>query len=105
MNIVDFIPYGKENAVTRWQLADRLNLPDRKIRRLIQEARERGELILNDSSGYGYYRSLDVGELRRQYKTNHNRAMSILRQQTHLRRKIAEAENKEQMTLEEVTAR
>ena len=31
--------------------------------------------------------------------------LSVLRQQKYLRRKIAEAENKEQMTLEEVTAR
>ena len=101
MNITDFIGTGKENAVTRGELVAILNLPDRAVRRLIQEARERGEIIINAQDGTGYYRSDDVGELKRQYATNHNRAMSVLRQQTYLRRKIIEAEQKDQMTLDE----
>ena len=105
MNITDFIGTGRENAVTRSELVALLNLPDRTIRRLIQEARDRGEIIINAQDGAGYYMSDDVGEMKRQLALNNSRAMSVLKQQTHLRRKIAEAENKEQMTLEEVTAR
>ena len=105
MNICDFIGTGRENAVTRSELVSILNLPDRTIRRLIQEARDRGEIIINAQDGAGYYMSDDVGEMKRQLALNNSRAMSVLRQQTYLRRKIAEAENKEQMTLEEVTAR
>ena len=102
MNIVDFIGVGKENAVTRGELVALLNLPDRKVRRLIQEAREQGEIIINAQDGTGYYRSEDLDELERQYKANQHRAMSVLRQQRFLRAKISEAQNKEQMTLDEV---
>lgn len=101
-DITNFIGAGKENAVTRGELVAILNLPDRQIRRMIQEARERGEIIINAQDGTGYYMSDDVGELKRQYAANHSRAMSVLRQQTYLRRKIIEAEQKEQMTLDEV---
>ena len=102
MNICDFIGTGRENAVTRSELVALLNLPDRTIRRMIQEARDRGEIIINAQDGAGYYMSDDVGEMKRQLALNNSRAMSVLRQQRYLRRKIAEAENKEQMTLEEV---
>lgn len=104
MNITNFIGVGRENAVTRGELAAMLNLPDRQVRKLIQEARDRGEIIINDQSGAGYYISDDVGELKRQYATNKNRAMSILRQQIHLARRITILDeiNKYQMTIEEV---
>ncbi len=92
MNIVDFIPTGKENAITRSDLVRILNLPDRKVREMIETARKDGALILNDQDGAGYYISEDVGELKRQLHSNHSRAMSVLRQNTHLRRKIKELE-------------
>lgn len=101
MNICDFIPEGKENAVKRETLVARLGLSDRTVRLLIQGARERGEIILNDQSGAGYYTTNDVGELKRQLKTNENRAFSVLRQSTYLRRKIRELESADQITIEE----
>lgn len=104
-DITNFIGTGRENAVTRGELVAILNLPDRTIRRLIQEARDRGEIIINAQDGAGYYMSDDVGEMKRQLALNKSRALSVLRQQKHLLRKIAEEENKEQMTLEEVTTR
>lgn len=104
MKIEEFIPFDKENAVTRSQLQCLLNLPDRTIRKRIQEARDRGEIILNDQSGAGYYRSDDVGEMKRQLALNKSRALSVLRQQKYLRRKIREAEQQNQVTIEEVTA-
>lgn len=92
MNICEFIPTGKENAIRRADLVARLNLPDRKIREMIEQARKDGALILNAQDGAGYYISEDVGELKRQLHSNHSRAMSVLRQNTHLRRKIKELE-------------
>ena len=94
MRITDFIGTGRENAVTRAELVARLNLPDRTIRNMIEAARKDGALILNDQTGAGYYISEDVGELKRQLRRNHNRAMSVLVQQKHLRRKIKELEGK-----------
>lgn len=92
MNICDFIPKGKANAVTREQLRHRLNLPDRTIRNMIEKARREGALIVNQSDGAGYYISDDLCDLKRQFRTNRSRAMSILVQQKHLRRKIKEME-------------
>lgn len=100
-DITNFIGTGRENAVTRGELVALLNLPDRTIRRLIQEARDRGEIIINDQSGAGYYMSNDLGEMKRQLALNNSRALSVLRQQKYLRRKIAEAEGKAQMTIDE----
>jgi DNA-directed RNA polymerase specialized sigma24 family protein len=91
-----FIAKGKENAISRQELCLLLGLPDRAVRKLIQDARDRGEVILNDSSGAGYFTSSDIGELKRQYRTNRNRALSVLRQQKYLRRKIEELEMKDQ---------
>ena len=92
MNICDFIPIGKENAIRRDALVTMLNLPDRRVRQMIEDARQDGALILNASDGAGYYRSEDIGELKRQLRSNESRAKSVLRQNTHLRRKIEELE-------------
>lgn len=92
MNICDHIGIGRENAVTRSELCRKLRLSDRAVRKLIEDARREGALIVNDSSGAGYYITEDLGELNKQYRTNQNRAMSILVQQKHLRRKIKELE-------------
>ena len=101
-DIMTFIPMGKENAIGRQELSILLNMPDRQVRRLIQDARDRGEIILNSQDGAGYYCSDDVGELKRQYRTNRNRALSILRQQKYIRRRVDELEQSGQVTLEEV---
>ncbi len=90
MDIINFLNYGVENAVSRADLSKRLNMPDRQVRRLIADARKRGELIISSPYGDGYYMSDDLGELTRQYRMNRSRAMSILVQQKFLRRRIKE---------------
>lgn len=92
MKVVDFIPVGKENAVKRADLCARLNIPDRTLRHMIEQARRQGAFIMNAQDGAGYYISEDLGELKRQYRRNHSRAMSVLVQQKYLRRKIKELE-------------
>ena len=54
INIVDYIPKGKKNAVTRAQLRIATGLSDRKVRDAIADAR-RHTPIINDQSGRGYY--------------------------------------------------
>ena len=102
MDIMTFIAKGKENAISRQELCQLLNQPDRVVRKLIQEARDRGEVILNDQSGAGYWTSDDEGELKRQYNTNQRRARAILRQQKYLRRRLRALEQRDQVTMEEV---
>lgn len=57
MDIVDYIPFGRENAVTRAQLRSRTGIEDRTIRDMIADAR-RDTVILNMQDGKGYFRPL-----------------------------------------------
>ena len=91
MNIERFIPEGKKNAVSREVLATRLGLPDRTVRKLIEEARDRGELICNDGDGEGYYRSYDIGQIERQYRVDRARAMAVLKRLKTMRRMLNDA--------------
>ena len=52
--IVDYIPQGKENKISRESLAICTGLPDRSVRRLISAARADGHAIVGDPNG-GYY--------------------------------------------------
>lgn len=99
MDITKFLGYGVDNAVSRADLSRILNLPDRQVRRLIAMARDRGELIVSSPYGDGYYLSDDEGELKRQYRTNRSRALSILRQQRHIRNQIEEIHNQNQLKM------
>ena len=89
--LIAHIPVGKENAVSRSFLSMLLGLTDREMRRAINQARNEGHVIINDQSGRGYYRSEDPADVARQYRQNKRRALSILRQQKHLRRILKDA--------------
>lgn len=85
------IPYGHENAVTRSKLVWLLDMSDRKVRELIEQARRQGEIIINRQDGNGYYRSDDIDEMERQYRQDTSRALSILARRKTLRRRLKEA--------------
>ena len=89
--VADYIPEGKENAITRERLCAVTGLPDRKLREEIERARRRGEIIINAQDGAGYYRSEDIRDIAKQYNTNERRALSILAQQKHLRKRLKAA--------------
>ena len=91
MKIEDFIPHGRENAVTRSELAATLCLTDRRVRSLIADARDRGELILNACDGQGYYISDDLSEIRGQYLVDKSRALSVLKRLKTMRRVLKDA--------------
>lgn len=52
MNIADFIPKGKENAIHLEQLAHALNMSDTCIKKHIKEARRNGAPIMSAKCGY-----------------------------------------------------
>lgn len=59
MNIINFIPTGHKNAITRYALQTVTHLGDRKIRELIAEVNANDnpvELIINLQDGKGYFR-------------------------------------------------
>jgi hypothetical protein len=91
MNIERFIPEGKENAIPRSVLAVRLGMTDRQVRKLIEEARDRGELICNDGDGEGYYLASDLGQIERQYRKDRARALSVLKRLKTMRRMLRDA--------------
>lgn len=76
MNLLDFIPYGKENAVSRSQLCKLTGLTDRKVREQISQLR-RTHVIINDQSGHGYYRTTDRAEIERYVRQETARLKSI----------------------------
>lgn len=79
MDILDCIPYGKENAVTREELVRRTGLDDRVIRKAISHAR-RNDPILNLQNGAGYYRPTmqDIVELKRFVAQEEHRSSEIV---------------------------
>lgn len=58
MNIIDYIPKGHANAISRKNLCIVTGLQDRVVRRLIEEARRHTIIIANDD-GSGYWRFPD----------------------------------------------
>jgi biotin operon repressor len=91
MNIVDYIPVGKENAIPRHDLARVLGLTDRACRKAIEEARDRGELIVNDGDGEGYYLACDIDQIESQYRKDRARALSVLKRLKTMRRMLRDA--------------
>lgn len=91
IDVAAYIPTGKDRAVTREYLCRVTGLPDRAVREGIERARRAGNIIINDQSGAGYYKSEDIREIAKQYKQNERRALSILSYQKHLRRRLKEA--------------
>lgn len=76
IDILKFIPIGKENAVTRETLSLALNTSDREIRKLIAQAR-RNQPIVNLQTGAGYYLPTEKSEV-----------LKFLNQETHRARSI-----------------
>lgn len=75
--VLDAIPFGKENAVTREYLTAKTGLPDRQVRKAIEEIR-RNHIVLNDQDGKGYYRSYDLNDIERFYRQERARALAVL---------------------------
>ena len=78
MNITDFIPVGKDNAISRSQLVKLTGLSDRIIRDMIALER-RNTAILNLQNGAGYYipSESEKADLERFIKQEEARAKSI----------------------------
>ena len=89
--IEEHIPIGKENAMSRQMLKTLSGTSDRAMRKLIQEGREAGYIIINDQDGAGYYRTEDIKDIERQYRQDTARAMSILKRRKETRKILKEA--------------
>ena len=82
---------GHNNATKREDLALKLDLSDRKVRSLIEKARQEGCLIMNNQDGRGYYLPASIEDIERQYWQDTNRALAIFKRRKHMRRLLKEA--------------
>ena len=76
MNIVDYIPTGKDQAISRRRLVRLTGLSDRKVRDAIAKAR-RHTCIINDQDGNGYYIPKHKSEVENYIKQETHRAEMI----------------------------
>jgi len=86
----EIIPYGRQNAIKREDLAAKLGLPDRLARRQIELARRGGLFIIAEQRGQGYYITNDTKEMTRQFWQDTHRALSILARRKPLRDALKE---------------
>ena len=85
------IPFGRENAIKREDLARVLQVNDRQARHYIGVARLNGVIIANDQDGGGYFQTDKVEDILRQYKQETSRAMTILARRKAIRERLKEA--------------
>ena len=78
MEIINFIPYGRAHAVSRQELTNVTGYNDRKVRKMISEARKE-HVILSLENGSGYYQPTadDYPELRKFINREESRAKSV----------------------------
>jgi len=94
--VFDFLPYGKENAISSKALTKALGFQNiRDLQKKIERERAAGAVILStDQNGGGYFLSNDPDELRRFTRTLNARAKHTLRAAESAKRALdAAAEN------------
>lgn len=99
--LFESIGRGKENRTER---PEKGSDTDRQLRRLVQEARESGDLIIN--VGQGYYRPIltrteELHETKEFFSKEDSRARKIFKRNRALKRTF-EKETGQQLTFEEV---
>ena len=94
MNILDFIPTGKENAVSKQELMQRTGIKDeRLIREAIKRQVESGVPILSSSGHKGYWYSEDIDEIEEFIRENDHRANAIGRTTSKLKKHLYDMKN------------
>lgn len=79
------LKYGHKNAIKREELCEKLGVSDRKMRKMVEQARRDGLAICNDQDDDGYYIADDPSEYDRQFRRIYDRAMSMMVQLKHFR--------------------
>ena len=95
IKIVDYIPFGKENAISRQQLERVTGLSDRDVREAISLAR-RNTVILNLSNGKGYFQPIQGEEddlVVKYFKQEDSRLKRIGWSLLATRRRVTEIQN------------
>lgn len=91
MELLRYIPRGRENAVTRQQLANLTGKPDRAIRKEIERLRHAGVAIVSLSDAKGYWLTDDLGEIEQFLRETNARERTSRRTTYLLRKMVAQA--------------
>lgn len=94
IDIAEYIPYGRKNAVSRAELQRRTGLPDRTVRVLIEEARRNKAHILSSSADKGYWQSNDLDEIKDFIRESDSRIKKTAQTVEALREYVATQEGK-----------
>lgn len=89
--VADLLPTGQQNAVPLRHLKELTHLPGREVRRLIQQERRAGALILSDNLR-GYFVAADAGEVEAFIKSMRHRAAEIRLTAAHIERAVRDNE-------------
>lgn len=100
LHIEDLIPFGRNNAVKRADLVNILGMSDRVVRKMIEEARQSGIVIINMQDGRGYYRPEGKEDLEGYIRQEEGRAKSIHRNLKAAKKALREIEG--QLTFDEM---
>lgn len=86
------LPTGRANAMPRADLAAFMGTSDREARRVVEELRRDGAIIVNAQDGRGYYipDDEDTDAVLAQIRQDEARAKSILVRTKHLRQWLRE---------------
>ena len=99
-HIEEYIPYGRNNAVKRADLVSMIGASDRLVRRMIEDARQSGIVIINMQDGRGYYRPEKREDLEYYIRQEEGRVKSIHRNLKAAKKALRAIEG--QLTLDEM---
>ena len=100
--VFNYIPFGKDNAITREQLSELTGYSDRRNRIIIATLRREGRLICSDSKNKGFWRADSVTEAERYIYEMIHSAMSILGTISKARRELKLLKEKQQARQEDL---
>lgn len=86
--LINYIPTGRANAITRQELVRLTGMTDRAIRREIKKLNQEGIPILSSSRGCGYWLSDDTAEIEAYIKEIDSRRKSLYLSSAALRNEL-----------------
>lgn len=96
MDFVEAIPFGRENAISRAELARLTCMSDRKMRDAIKAANaeliKNGEAIVSSSSVRGYWRTRNRTEMAQYLAESNRRIQSIFANDAPIREFLKQTE-------------
>ena len=95
MNIISFVPTGRENAVSRYDIAKAVGISERDVRFKIKEANKEleqtGEAIVSSSSGRGYWRTSNIAEMEKYLQESSRRRATQAKNDLPIQRIVSRA--------------